>query len=82
MDEPENGIHPSALETVSQSLSLVSSVSSVYGDQVLPATHALAVPGLAEPDTMPDFVRDGVAPSSPGRSPPVIVPGAELGRGR
>ncbi|GIW78773.1 MAG: ATPase [Gemmatales bacterium] len=44
IEEPENGIHPSAVESVYQSL------SSVYDAQVLLATHSPVILGLAEPD--------------------------------
>jgi len=43
IEEPENGIHPKAVETVFQSL------SSVYNSQVLLATHSPVVVRLAEP---------------------------------
>lgn len=42
IEEPENGIHPRAVETVFQSL------SSVYGAQVLLATHSPVVVRMAE----------------------------------
>lgn len=42
IEEPENGIHPKAVETVFQSL------SSVYGAQVLLATHSPVVVRMAE----------------------------------
>jgi predicted ATPase len=42
IDEPENGIHPKAIETVFQSL------SSVYDAQVLLATHSPLIVGLAD----------------------------------
>lgn len=42
VEEPENGIHPKAVETVFQSL------SSVYGAQVLLATHSPVVVRMAE----------------------------------
>jgi predicted ATPase len=42
IEEPENGIHPRAVETVFQSL------SSVYGAQLLVATHSPVILGLAE----------------------------------
>ena len=42
IEEPENGIHPRSLETVFQSL------SSVYGAQVLLATHSPVVARLAD----------------------------------
>jgi predicted ATPase len=42
IEEPENGIHPSALETVLQSL------SSVYGAQILLATHSPVVARMTD----------------------------------
>lgn len=42
IEEPENGIHPSAVETVYQSL------SSVYDAQILLATHSPVILSLAE----------------------------------
>lgn len=44
IEEPENGIHPQAVETVFQSL------SSVYSAQVLLATHSPVILSLAEAD--------------------------------
>lgn len=44
IEEPENGLHPQAVETVSQSL------SSVYDAQVLLATHSPVLLNLAQPD--------------------------------
>lgn len=43
VEEPENGIHPKAVETVFQAL------SSVYGSQVLCASHSPVVLRLAQP---------------------------------
>jgi len=43
IEEPENGIHPRAVETVFQSL------SSVYNAQILLATHSPVILGLAKP---------------------------------
>ena len=43
IEEPENGIHPKALEAIYQSL------SSVYDGQVLCATHSPLLLGLAKP---------------------------------
>lgn len=43
IEEPENGIHPQAMEAVFQSL------SSVYQGQVLVATHSPVLVGLCEP---------------------------------
>ncbi len=51
IEEPENGIHPRAVETVLQSL------SSVYGAQVLLATHSPVILGLTEPDQVLCFNR-------------------------
>lgn len=44
IEEPENGIHPKAVETVFQSL------SSVYDAQVLLATHSPVLLSLIDPD--------------------------------
>lgn len=52
IEEPENGIHPRAIETVIQSL------SSVYGAQVLVATHSPVVLSLLEPEQILCFARD------------------------
>lgn len=43
IEEPENGIHPKAVETMYDSL------SHVYGAQVLMATHSPVILGIAEP---------------------------------
>lgn len=51
IEEPENGIHPRAVETVLQSL------SSVYGAQVLLATHSPVILSLAGPDQVLCFDR-------------------------
>jgi predicted ATP-dependent endonuclease of OLD family len=51
IEEPENGIHPRAVETVFQSL------SSVYGAQVLLATHSPVILSLAEPSQVLCFDR-------------------------
>ncbi len=53
IEEPENGIHPRAVETVLQSL------SSVYGAQVLLATHSPVILSLTEPDQVLCFNRTG-----------------------
>jgi predicted ATP-dependent endonuclease of OLD family len=42
IEEPENGIHPCAVETMLQSL------SSTYGAQVLLATHSPVILGIAD----------------------------------
>lgn len=46
IEEPENGIHPRAVETVLQSL------SSVYNAQVLLATHSPVILSLAQPEQL------------------------------
>lgn len=51
IEEPENGIHPRAVETVFQSL------SSVYGAQVLLATHSPVVTRMATLDQILCFGR-------------------------
>ena len=52
IEEPENGIHPRAVETVYQAL------SSVYGAQVLLATHSPVILGMANLDDLLCFARD------------------------
>ncbi len=52
IEEPENGIHPRAMETVFQSL------SSVYGAQVLCASHSPVVLRLAQPKDLLCFAKD------------------------
>jgi len=51
VEEPENGIHPRALEAVYQSL------SSVYKGQVLCATHSPIFLNLAKPEELLCFAR-------------------------
>ena len=51
IEEPENGIHPRAVETVFQSL------SSVYGAQVLLATHSPVVLSIARPEQVLCFAK-------------------------
>ena len=46
VEEPENGIHPRAIETMFQSL------SSVYGAQVLLATHSPVILSVAQPESV------------------------------
>jgi len=46
IEEPENGIHPRAVETVFQSL------SSTYDAQILLATHSPVILSLAQPSTV------------------------------
>lgn len=52
IEEPENGIHPQAIETVLQSL------SSMYGSQVLLATHSTVALNLLEPRDVLCFAKD------------------------
>ncbi len=56
IEEPENGIHPAAMETVYQSL------SSVYGAQMLLATHSTVILGLVKPRQVLCFAKtvDGI----------------------
>jgi DNA-binding PadR family transcriptional regulator len=51
VEEPENGIHPRAMETVIQSL------SSVYHSQVFCATHSPIVLSLLKPDQLLCFAK-------------------------
>ncbi len=52
IEEPENGIHPRAVETMFQSL------SSVYGAQILLATHSPIILGLADVSTVLCFAKN------------------------
>lgn len=52
IEEPENGIHPAAMETVYQAL------RSGYGAQVLLATHSPILLGCAEPHEILCFGKD------------------------
>jgi hypothetical protein len=52
IEEPEDGLHPKAIEGVFQSL------SSVYNGQVLVATHSPLFVGLANPAQLLCFARD------------------------
>lgn len=51
IEEPENGIHPRAVETVFQSL------SSVYNAQILMATHSPVILSLAKPEQVLCFAK-------------------------
>jgi len=51
IEEPENGIHPRAIETVYEAL------SSVYGAQILCASHSPLMVGRAEPSKILCFAR-------------------------
>jgi len=53
IEEPENGIHPSAVECVFQSL------SSVYDAQILLATHSPVILSIAEPEQVLCFAKTG-----------------------
>jgi predicted ATPase len=52
IEEPENGIHPMAMETVFQAL------RSVYSAQILLATHSPVVLSIADPETVICFKKD------------------------
>ena len=52
IEEPENGIHPKAIETVMQSL------SSIYDSQVLVATHSPIALSMLEPDQVLCFAKN------------------------
>jgi predicted ATPase len=52
IEEPENGIHPRAIETVVQSL------SSMYAGQVLLATHSAIALNMIEPRDVLCFAKD------------------------
>ncbi len=66
MEEPENGIHPLAVEAVYQSL------SSVYDSQVLLATHSPVLLSCAEPREILCFARndEGATDIVPGNRHP------------
>jgi len=51
VEEPENSIHPTAVETVFQSL------SSVYGAQMLLASHSQVILSCASPESLLCFAR-------------------------
>lgn len=52
IEEPENGIHPRAIETVIQSL------ASIYDGQVLIATHSPVALNMLEPEQVLCFAKD------------------------
>jgi len=52
IEEPENGIHPLAVETVFQAL------SSSYESQILCATHSPVILSLSEPEQVLCFAKD------------------------
>lgn len=51
IEEPENGVHPRAVETMFQSL------SSVYGAQILLATHSPVILSLVKPEQLLCFAK-------------------------
>jgi len=51
IEEPENAVHPTAVETIYQSL------SSLYDNQVLMASHSPILLSLAEPEELLCFTR-------------------------
>jgi predicted ATPase len=51
IEEPENGIHPRAVETVFQSM------SSVYDAQILIASHSPVILGIAKPEQILCFAK-------------------------
>ncbi len=68
IEEPENGIHPKAIESVYQSL------SSVYSAQILLASHSTVILGLVEPDQLLCFGKtpDGVTDIVLGKDHPKL----------
>jgi predicted ATPase len=51
IEEPENGIHPRAIETMFQSL------SSVYGAQILMATHSPVILSIVDAERILCFAK-------------------------
>ncbi len=68
IEEPENGIHPRAIETIFQSL------SSVYEAQVLLATHSPVVLGVTDASDVLCFSKtdEGAANIVPGNEHPAL----------
>lgn len=68
IEEPENGIHPQAVETVLKSL------SNVYGAQVLLATHSPVILSVAEVDKVLCFKKteSGATDIVPGNEHPAL----------
>jgi predicted ATPase len=68
VEEPENGIHPKAVEVVQQAL------SSIYDAQILCATHSPVVVSMAEPHDILCFARDenGATDIVPGNEHPAL----------
>ena len=78
IEEPENGIHPLAVETVFQAL------SSAYNAQILCASHSPVVLSRAEPDQLLCFAKtdDGATDIRRGSEHPMLRDwkrGADLG---
>jgi predicted ATPase len=69
IEEPENGIHPSAIETVMQSL------QSVYNNQVVVATHSPVALSMLPPDTVLCFGKntDGATDVVRGDRHPILA---------
>ncbi len=69
IEEPENGVHPRAVETMFQSL------SSVYDAQILVATHSPVVLSAARADQVLCFAktREGATDIVPGHLHPALV---------
>jgi predicted ATPase len=68
IEEPENGIHPRAVETMFQSL------SSVYDAQILMATHSPVILSIADPATVLCFAKsdDEATDIVPGNKHPAL----------
>jgi predicted ATPase len=68
IEEPENGIHPRAVETLFQSL------SSVYGAQILMATHSPVILAMVEPAQVLCFAKteEGATDIVSGRDHPAL----------
>lgn len=68
IEEPENGIHPRAVETMFQSL------SSVYQAQMLLATHSPVILSIAEADSVLCFAKtdEGATDIVPGDQHPAL----------
>jgi predicted ATPase len=68
IEEPENGIHPAAMETIYQSL------SAIYGAQMLLATHSPVILGMVEPQQVLCFAKtpDGVTDIVRGDEHPLL----------
>lgn len=68
IEEPENGIHPKAIETVYQSL------SSVYNSQILIASHSPVILSMVNPGDVLCFAKtkEGVTDAVNGENHPLI----------